>query len=279
MIELKTPDEIELMRHAGRITAAALAAVRDAAQVGRRLDELDAVAAEVIAAAGAEALFLGYHPSSASSPYPGVTCISVNDAVVHGIPGPYRLAPGDLVSVDCGARYRGWSGDAAISFVVGEHPDPEVARSDRTLIATTRAALDAGIAAARPGAKLGDIAHAIGRVARSAGYGLMENHGGHGIGREMHEAPHVPNEGRPGRGLTLRPGLVLALEPMLITGGTDAYDEDPDGWTLRAADGTRAAHIEHTVAVTPDGPEVLTRLASTQQAHGALPSPTAVARR
>jgi methionyl aminopeptidase len=261
VIELKTPDEIELMRHAGQITAAALAAVRDAAAVGVRLDELDAVAAEVIADADAQPLFLGYQPSSARTPYPGVTCISVNDAVVHGIPGPYTLAPGDVVSVDCGARYRGWSGDAAITFVVGEHPDARVTRSDQALIATTQAALDAGIAAAQPGARLGDIAHAIGRVARAAGYGLMESHGGHGIGREMHEDPHVPNEGRPGRGLVLRPGLVLALEPMLITGGTDAYVEDPDGWTLRAADGTRAAHIEHTVAITANGPEVLTHLA------------------
>jgi len=259
VIEIKTPDEIELMRHAGRITAAALTAVHDAARVGTRLDELDAIAAEVIAAAGAEPLFLGYHPSSAPSPYPGVTCISINDAVVHGIPGPYALAPGDLVSVDCGARYRGWSGDAAISFIVGEHPDPRVTRSDEALIDATRAALDAGIAAAVPGARLGDIAHAIGQVARSRGYGLMANHGGHGIGREMHEAPHVPNEGRPGHGLSLRPGLVLALEPMLIAGGTDAYSDDPDGWTLRTADGTRAAHIEHTVAITEDGPEVLTQ--------------------
>jgi methionyl aminopeptidase len=260
MIELKTPTEIELMRHAGRITAAALAAVREAAAVGVRLDALDAVAAEVIAAAGAEALFLGYQPSSAVSPYPAVACISVNDAVVHGIPGRYALRHGDLVSVDCGARYRGWSGDAAISFIVGEHAEPR----DEALIATTQAALDAGIAAAQPGARLGDIAHAIGRVARTAGYGLMASHGGHGIGREMHEAPHVPNEGRPGRGLVLRPGLVLALEPMLIAGGTDAYRTDPDGWTLRTADGSRAAHIEHTVAVTEHGPEVLTQLARTR---------------
>jgi len=255
MIELKTPTEIELMRHAGRITAAALAAVREAAAVGVRLDALDAVAAEVIAAAGAEALFLGYQPSSAVSPYPAVACISVNDAVVHGIPGRYALRHGDLVSVDCGARYRGWSGDAAISFIVGEHAEPR----DEALIATTQAALDAGIAAAQPGARLGDIAHAIGRVARTAGYGLMASHGGHGIGREMHEAPHVPNEGRPGRGLVLRPGLVLALEPMLIAGGTDAYRTDPDGWTLRTADGSRAAHVEHTVLVTPLGCEILTR--------------------
>jgi methionyl aminopeptidase len=261
VIEIKTPHEIELMRDAARITAAALAAARDAAQVGIRLDELDAVAAAVIADAGAEPLFLHYQPGPAPYPYPGVTCISVNDAVVHGIPGPYRLGPGDIVSVDCGARVRGWSGDAAITFTVGEHPDPGVARSDRALIAATAAALDAGIAAAQPGARLGDVAHAIGRVARDAGYGLMADHGGHGIGREMHEAPHVPNEGRPGRGMRLHPGLVLALEPMLITGGTDAYVEDPDGWTLRTADGSRAAHIEHTVAITEHGPEVLTRLA------------------
>src|SRR5689334_74668 len=260
MIELKTPTEIELMRQAGRITAAALAAVREAAAVGVRLDALDAVAAEVIAAAGAEALFLGYQPSSAVSPYPAVACISVNDAVVHGIPGRYALRHGDLVSVDCGARYRGWSGDAAISFIVGEHAEPR----DEALIATTQAALDAGIAAAQPGARLGDIAHAIGRVDRTAGYGLMASHGGHGIGREMHEAPHVPNEGRPGRGLVLRPGLVLALEPMLIAGGTDVYRTDPDGWTLRTADGSRAAHIEHTVAVTENGPEVLTEPARTR---------------
>ena len=267
MIELKTPDEIELMRRAGQITAAALAAVHDAAAVGMRLDELDEVAAATISAAGAEALFLGYQPRSAPSPYPGVACISVNDAVVHGIPGRYSLAPGDLVSVDCGARYRGWSGDAAISFIVGEHPDEDATRRDRALIAATRASLDAGIAAARPGARLGDVAHAIGTVARSAGYGLMEGHGGHGIGREMHEDPHVPNEGRPGRGLRLRPGLVLALEPMLIAGGTDAYDEDPDGWTLRTTDGSRAAHIEHTVAVTELGPEVLTRPVSAYAAR------------
>ena len=267
MIELKTPAEIELMRHAGQITAAALDAVRRAAAVGVGLDELDAVAAEVISAAGAEPLFLHHRPGPATSPYPGVTCISVNDAVVHGIPGRSTLAPGDLVSVDCGARHRGWCGDAAISFTVGEHPDPQVSRRDHALIGTTRAALEAGIAAARPGNRLGDVAHAIGTLARDAGYGLMDDHGGHGIGRRMHEDPHVPNEGRAGRGPRLRPGLVLALEPMLIAGGTDAYRHDPDGWTLRTADGSRAAHVEHTVAITEHGPEVLTRLPSPRHAH------------
>ena len=145
-----------------------------------------------------------------------------------------------------------------ISFTVGDHPDPARAAADRALIATTQRALDAGIAAAQPGARLGDIAHAIGSVGRGAGYGLMANHGGHGIGRAMHEAPPVPNDGRPGRGLRLRPGLVLALEPMLLAGGRDAYRTDPDGWTLRTANGSRAAHIEHTVAITEAGPVVLT---------------------
>ncbi len=260
VIELKTPDEIALMREAGRVTAEALQAVREHAEPGLRLDELDAVAAELIAKAGAEPLFLDYHPSSAASPYPGVACISVNDAVVHGIPGRYRLAPGDLVSVDCGARLDGWSGDAAISFTVGDHPDPAVTAADAALIETTQRALDAGIAAARPGAKLGDIADAIGQIGRGAGYGLMADHGGHGIGRAMHEEPHVPNEGRAGRGMRLRPGLVLALEPMLLAGGHDHYRPDPDGWTLRTADGSRAAHVEHTVAITETGPDVLTLL-------------------
>lgn len=258
MIELKTPHEIALMREAGRITAAALHAVRDHAEVGVRLDALDAVAAEVIDKAAARPLFLHYRPASAPVPFPAVTCISVNDAVVHGIPGPYRLRDGDLVSVDCGAQLDGWSGDAAISFIVGEHPDTARAAADRALIDTTQRALDAGIAAAQPVGRLGDIAQAIGSAGRAAGYGLMADHGGHGIGRAMHEAPHVPNEGRRGRGLRLRPGLVLALEPMLLDGGHDAYRVDPDGWTLRTADGSRAAHIEHTVAVTEAGPVVLT---------------------
>jgi methionyl aminopeptidase len=256
MIEIKNRHEIELMREAGRITAQALAAAKEAAVVGMSLKELDDVAAEVIARAGAEPLFLNYRPSSASTPFPAVACISVNDAIVHGIPNDYVLCDGDLVSVDCGARIHGWSGDAAISFIVGERHDA----ADQHLIETTERALQAGIDAARPGNKIGDIAHAIGTVARSAGYGLMEGHGGHGIGREMHEAPHVPNEGRPNRGYRLRPGLVLAIEPMLIAGGTDGYREDDDGWTLRTVDHTRAAHVEHTVAITADGPQVLTQV-------------------
>ncbi|HEY2766524.1 MAG TPA: type I methionyl aminopeptidase [Pseudonocardiaceae bacterium] len=253
MIELKTSAELDAMRQAGRVVAHALAAIRAHAGVGMSVRELDDVAAAVIGEAGATPSFLHYHPSFAPSPYPAVICASVNDAVVHGIPGPQRLRDGDLISIDCGAHLDGWCGDAAISFIVGTpHPD------DVALIRTTEQALHAGIDAARPGQRLGDVGHAIGTVARSSGYGLLARHGGHGVGHAMHEDPHVPNEGRAGRGLVLRPGLVLALEPMLIADGTDTYRTDPDGWTLRTAGGSRAAHAEHTVAVTEDGPRILT---------------------
>jgi methionyl aminopeptidase len=211
------------------------------------------MAADLIAGAGALPSFLGYRPSWAPVPYPGVICTSVNDAVVHGIPGRARLRSGDLLSVDLAVHLDGWCADAAFSTVVGTAAQPDVA-----LIETTERALAAGIAAAVPGARMGDVAHAIGTVGRSAGYGLLENHGGHGVGRAMHEAPHVPNEGRPGRGLVLRPGLVIALEPMLQSGGQDTYRTDRDGWTVRTADGSRAAHAEHTIAITEDRSRVLT---------------------
>ncbi|GAA2793803.1 type I methionyl aminopeptidase [Saccharopolyspora taberi] len=253
MIELKTAAELDAIRQAGRVVAAALAATREHAAVGTSLRELDDLARTVIGEAGAEPLFLGYRPNWAPTPFPGVVCASVNDAVVHGIPGPGRLADGDLVSIDCGARVDGWCADAAITFTVG------TARpGDLDLIRTTQQALDDGIAAARPGGRLGDISHAIGLVGRSAGYGMPASLGGHGIGREMHEAPFVPNEGRAGRGTPLRPGMVLALEPMLLAGGDAVADAD-DGWTVRTADGGRAAHVEHTVAITGNGPVVLTR--------------------
>ena len=253
MIEVKTPGQVDAMRAAGRVVAESLAAVRAHAAVGVTLRDLDTVAADTIAAAGAEPLFLDYHPKWAPSPFPGVICASVNDEVVHGIPTGRRLGPGDLVSIDCGARLDGWSGDAAISFVVGA-ADP----ADLDLIDATEEALRAGIAAARPGNRLGDVSHAIAAVAGARGYGLLANHGGHGVGREMHEDPFVPNEGRPARGLPLRPGLVLALEPMLLAGGDSDYRTGADGWTLSTADGSRAAHAEHTVAVTEQGPLILT---------------------
>ncbi|TDC77459.1 type I methionyl aminopeptidase [Streptomyces hainanensis] len=253
MVEIKTDEALALMRESGRVTARALAAVREAAAPGVSLRDLDEVAHAVIRDAGAKPAFLDYHPHFAPTPYPGVICASVNDAIVHGIPDGYRLRDGDLLSVDCGAYLDGWASDSAVSFTIGE-----ASADDQRLLDTTREALEAGIAAAVVGGRLGDIAHAIGRVSRAAGYGIMEGYGGHGIGRQMHEDPSVPNEGRPGRGFKLRHGLVLALEPMLITGGRDDWHTAADGWTLRSNDGSRAAHFEHTVAITNDGPRVLT---------------------
>lgn len=253
MVELKTPAEIARLREAGRVVADALDAVREQASVGVSLRELDETAAGVITDAGAKPAFLNYHPRWAPRPFPGAICASVNDAVVHGVPDQTRLANGDLVSIDCGAFVDGWCGDAAISFTVGA-PEP----SDTALISATEAALHRGITAAQPGRKLGDIGYAIGTQARAAGYGLLADNRGHGVGRAMHEDPPVPNEGRPGRGLRLRPGLVIAIEPMLILGGTDDYLTGSDGWTLRTSTGRKAAHSEHTVAITENGPLVLT---------------------
>lgn len=255
MVEMKTPQAIEAMAAAGAVVARALAATRAAAAVGVTPRDLDAAAHAVIREAGALSPFLHYQPPFAPSPFPAVICVSVNDVIVHGIPGDTPLRAGDLVSVDCGATLDGWTGDAAISFTVGAaRPD------DTALIDTTTAALHAGIAAAVPGGRMGDIGAAIATVARAGGYGILEGFGGHGIGRHMHEDPPVPNEGRPGRGLRLREGLVLALEPMLLAGGRDTFHTDPDGWSLRTRDGSRAAHVEHTVAITADGPRILTRL-------------------
>ncbi|MEU6707713.1 type I methionyl aminopeptidase [Streptomyces wuyuanensis] len=253
MVEIKTDAALDAMREAGRVVARALAAVKEAAGVGVSLRELDEAARTVLAEAGAGSPFLGYRPSFAPVAFPAVICTSVNDAVSHGIPTGYRLRDGDLVSIDCGARLDGWTGDAAITFTVGT-PRP----GDLGLIDATRQALDAGIAAARVGGRIGDISHAVGTVARRAGCGMPADFGGHGIGRRMHEDPHVPNRGRPGRGFPLRHGLVLAIEPMLMAGGKDAYRTDADGWTLRTTDGSRAAHIEHTVAITDQGPRILT---------------------
>ncbi|MEU1000179.1 type I methionyl aminopeptidase [Streptomyces tibetensis] len=253
MVELKTDTSIDAMYEAGQVVARALTAAQKAAGVGVSLLELDEVAHDVLREAGATSPFLGYRPSFAPTPFPAVLCVSVNDAIVHGIPGRYRLRDGDLVSIDFGAELGGWVGDSALSFVVGT---PHAA--DLRLIETAERALAAGIGAAVVGNRIGDIAHAIGTVCRGAGYGIPDGFGGHGIGRRMHEDPGVPNEGRPGRGMRLRHGMVLAIEPMVIAGGTDDFHAAPDGWTLRTNDGSRAAHAEHTVAITDSGPRILT---------------------
>ncbi|KQO46691.1 MULTISPECIES: type I methionyl aminopeptidase [unclassified Frigoribacterium] len=253
MIELRTPDEIERMRPAGAFVARVLDAARAAARPGVDLLEIDALAHRMIREAGAESCYVDYHPSFGASPFGKVICTSVNDAALHGLPHRYRLRDGDLLSLDFAASVDGWVADSAVSFVVGEQASPE----DLRLIETCEVALDAGIAALRPGAKLGDVSAAIGQVARGAGYGVNLQFGGHGVGRTMHGDPHVPNDGRAGRGWPVRPGLVVAIEPWLMR-GTDEIVTDADGWTLRSVDGSRAAHVEHTVAVTEDGPLVLT---------------------
>jgi methionyl aminopeptidase len=253
VIELRTPGEIDAMRAAGAVVADMHAAVRALAAPGVRLTQLDAVARDVLSDAGATSPFLGYAPLSTTPPFPGVLCLSVNDVALHGIPTPQVLDDGDLLSVDAGATLDGWVGDAAMTYPIGT-PRPE----DLALVETTERALAAGIAAAVVGNRIGDISAAIGAVGRAGGCGINTDQGGHGVGRSMHEAPSVPNEGRPGRGVKLRAGLVIAIEPWFLAGGDDDYRVDADGWTLRSADGSRAAHVEHTVAVTEDGPRILT---------------------
>jgi methionyl aminopeptidase len=253
MVELKTPGEIDAMAEAGRVVADVHATVRAQAAVGVSLKELDDIAHGVIREAEATSSFLGYQPGFASYPYPGVLNTSVNDVMLHGLPTAYRLRDGDVLGVDCGAHIDGWHADAAVTFVVG-NADP----ADQKLIETTERMLYAGIEAAQPGGRMGDISHVMSAIGRAAGYGIQSDFGGHGIGRAMHEEPFVPNEGRPGRGWPLRPGLVIAIEPSLMAGGADHYYIDDDGWSIRTGDGSRGAHVEHTVAITDDGPRILT---------------------
>ncbi|MCT9820313.1 type I methionyl aminopeptidase [Microbacterium sp. W1N] len=252
MIELRTPAEIEAMRPAGRFVAETLATLRAETKVGTNLLTIDKRAHEMIRRAGAESCYIDYHPSFGASPFGKVICTSVNDAVLHGLPFDYTLRDGDLVSLDFAVSVDGWVADSAVSFVVGTPRD-----EDLQLIDTTQRALDAAIAAAVVGGRVGDISHAIAEVSRGGGYEINTDFGGHGVGRIMHGDPHIPNDGKPGRGYPLRAGLVVALEPWLLQ-TTDELITDPDGWTLRSADGSRGAHSEHTVALTADGPIILT---------------------
>lgn len=252
MIELRTPAEVDAMRPAGRFVAEVLATLRDETKVGTNLLTIDRRAHDMIRGAGAESCYIDYHPSFGAMPFGKVICTSINDAVLHGLPFDYALRDGDLVSLDFAASVDGWVADSAVSFVVGTARDEDLA-----LIDTTQRALDAAIGAAVEGSRIGDISAAIATVAHADGYGINTDFGGHGVGRTMHGDPHVPNDGKPNRGYPLRAGLVLALEPwFLLT--TDELVTDPDGWTLRSADGSRGAHAEHTVAITSDGPLILT---------------------
>ena len=253
VVPQRSAGELDAMGAAGAVVAAALQAVHAAAVYGVSTLSLDQVAESVIRDAGATPSFLGYHG------YPASICSSINDRVVHGIPSAAEiLAPGDLVSIDCGAVLQGWHGDAAITFGVGAL-DP----ADEALSAATRESLEAGIAAMISGNRLTDVSYAIEQGARAAqarygrAFGIVDGYGGHGIGRQMHMDPFLPNEGAPGRGPVLAPGSVLAIEPMLTlgTGKTLVLDDE---WTVTTTDGSRAAHWEHTVAVTESGPRILT---------------------
>jgi methionyl aminopeptidase len=253
VIELRTPAEIEQMKPAGRFVADVLTRLAAAADVGVNLLELDALAHEMIRERGAESCYIDYHPSFGASPFGKVICTSVNDAVLHGLPHDYELRDGDLLSLDFAASVDGWVSDSAISLVVGAP-----AGADLALIDTAARALEAGIGAARAGARIGDISAAIAQVAHADGLSINTDFGGHGVGRTMHGDPHVPNNGRAGRGYPLKPGLVIAIEPWFLQ-STDVLYTDRDGWTLRSGDGSRGAHMEHTIAITEDGPLVLTR--------------------
>lgn len=235
------------MRRAGRVVAVALARLEEATAPGVTTAELDALAESVITAEGAQSAFQGLYG------YPANICASINDEVVHGIPGPRRLRPGDIVSFDLGAVVDGCYADGAITVGVGEIP-----AAARQLLQVTREALARGIAAARPGRRVSDISAAIQRHAEAAGYTVVRDLVGHGIGREMHEAPQVPNFVPSGSSAVMRPGLTLAIEPMVNEGASEVVRGD-DGWTYRTRDGRLSAHFEHTVAVLADGPEILTR--------------------
>jgi methionyl aminopeptidase len=244
----KNKDEVAKMRRAGRIVAEMLEACERAAKPGMTTRDLDLVAREVLERRGARSNFLNYHG------FPAVICTSPNDVIVHGIPGSYRLKEGDILSVDCGAIVEGYHADAARTFAVGD-VDEEAVR----LMEATRQSLEAGIKHVRDGARVSDIGHAVQTVAEGAGFSVVREYVGHGIGTALHEEPKVPNYGEPGRGIKLKVGHVLAVEPMVNVGGpeTTMYD---DGWTVVTADGSLSAHFEHTIAVTDDGPEVLTVL-------------------
>lgn len=248
MIQLKSPSEIEIMRRAGQVVAETIAIVREHVKPGVTTAELDEIAEREIRARGAVPSFKGYRG------FPGTLCTSINHEIVHGIPGGAVLAEGDLCKIDCGAIVEGFHGDSAVTIPVGEIP-PEVAK----LVETTERSLWAGIAEAKAGNRAGDIGAAVQTIAEGAGFSVVREYTGHGIGRALHEDPPIPNHGRPGKGVPLTEGLVIAIEPM-VNMGTHETRLLRDDWTVVTADGALSSHFEHTVAITADGPVVLTAL-------------------
>ncbi|GED98820.1 type I methionyl aminopeptidase [Gordonia crocea] len=253
MIEILTPDEVDRGRVTGHLVGDILHELRERCAVGTNLLEIDEWTRQRIVAAGATSCYVDYAPSFGRGPFGHYICTAVNDAVLHGKPADYELADGDLLTLDLAVIKGGVAADAAISFIVGDRAD----QADVAMIETVERALRAAIAAAVPGGRLGDLSHAIEQELTAGGYPINTEFGGHGIGSTMHQDPHVPNAGRPGRGITLRPGMLLALEPWVMA-DTDRLVVDPDGWTLRSATGARTAHCEHTIAITGEGAEILT---------------------
>lgn len=253
MIEILNAAQLSRARQTGALVASILHSIRNRSVVGTNLLDIDRWAQDMIREAGAESCYVDYAPSFGRGPFGHYICTSVNDAVLHGLPHDYQLVDGDLLSLDLAVSLNGVVADSAISFVVGGAPDA----ASSALIDATERALRAGIAAAGPGARIGDLSHAIGGVLTAAGYEVNTDFGGHGVGSTMHQDPHVPNAGRPGRGYTLRPGLLLALEPWVMADTAELVVDD-DGWTLRSATGGRTAHSEHTIAITEDGAEIMT---------------------
>ena len=247
MITIKSKREFAKMAIAGATVAAVHEAVREAAAPGVSLMALEEISARIISERGCTSSFLGYHGT-----YPATLCLSPNDVIVHGIPSERRLEEGDILSVDAGAIFEGFHGDAAFTMPIGE-VSPEAQR----LIDVTEEALWAGVRQVRKGRHLGDIGASVAAIGEAGGYGVVEEYVGHGIGRQMHEEPQVPNYGKPGQGLRLRTGMALCIEPMFNVGSRHT-SVDPDGWTVRTADGSLSAHWEHTVCLTPDGPHVFT---------------------
>ena len=260
MIELKTATEIDKMAVTGEFVAETLATLSIEAQPGVNLMQLEHRARALVTDRGATSCYWDYAPSFGRGPFRNVICLSVNDAVLHGKPHDYVLRHRDVLSLDFAVSIDGWVADSAVTIIVGDSADD----ADIALIESTRRALDAGIAAAVPGGRLDDISAAIEQVASDAGYRVNAEFGGHGLGRTMHEDPHVSNRGRQGRGLLLRPGMTLALEPWWAR-GSDRLVIDADGWTLRSADGSNTAHSEHTIAITEAGPRILTAAADWHQ--------------
>ncbi|ALX66147.1 type I methionyl aminopeptidase [Microbacterium sp. XT11] len=254
MIEILTSDELVRARQAGALVGTILHTLKERTRPGVNLLDLDRWAQELIADAGGQSCYVDYAPSFGRGPFGHYICTAVNDAVLHGMPHDFALADGDLLTLDLAVSLHGIAADAAISFVVGE----AASAADLAMIDATERALAAAIAVARPGARTGDLSHAIGSVLRDAGYPINLEFGGHGIGSTMHQDPHISNDGRPGRGYQLRPGLLLALEPWVMADTDDLLTDPDDGWTLRSATGCRTAHSEHTIAITETGAEILT---------------------